>query len=433
MIAPCPNRGICVPSSSRRDDNWRSGLHVLVPDAHAVGMIGVIRSLGRAGYAVHACGCVPDALGLASRYASVAVCSPPYEDPGFLPWLRDYVARLGISAIVPSDAFLLAIRPAFPEFASLLPVPRDPGLVYAAISKHDVFRQLMGSRQAGAHLPPTRLLKPGDPLPSASEIEALGLPVFIKVDGVHAIASGGDGIFRAESVVTALARVAMLRERYSHLTLQGYVPGLGAGVYFLRWDGELRSEFMNICLHEVPHTGGFCSLRESWRHEAMREDARHKLQEIGWQGVAMLEYRWDSASGRFYFVELNARFWAALHLALFAGVDFPRLLVDAFHGRLEAPVTSYPVGLRCRLAAPFEISYLLSRWRDRALPLVSRLWSVVEFFMLFLDPRPRADLLFPGDRGLYWRQWARVMRTLLRGSAARRDRGATELRRETPG
>ena len=45
------------------DNGWRRELPVLVPEAETLGAIGVIRSLGRAGYPVHACA-VAEALGL---------------------------------------------------------------------------------------------------------------------------------------------------------------------------------------------------------------------------------------------------------------------------------------------------------------------------------------------------------------------------------
>jgi biotin carboxylase len=53
-------------------------------------------------------------------------------------------------------------------------------------------------------------------------------------------------------------------------------------------------------------------------------DAKVRAAHLGWQGVGMFEYRWDLTSGRFFLMEFNSRFWGSLHLAMFAGVDFPR-------------------------------------------------------------------------------------------------------------
>src|SRR3546814_15197257 len=43
---------------------------VLVPEPHALGMLAAIRSLGRAGYRVHAASPRPDAIGFLSRYCT---------------------------------------------------------------------------------------------------------------------------------------------------------------------------------------------------------------------------------------------------------------------------------------------------------------------------------------------------------------------------
>ena len=116
----------------------------------------------------------------------------------------------------------------------------------------------------------------------------------------------------------------------------------------------------------------------------------------------MMEYRWDEGNDRYYFVELNGRFWGSLHLALFAKVDFPTLLVDAFFGhrpnRFPKPVS----GVKCRHTVPGELQYVWSRIKSRNLPLRSKLWSALEFVFLSFSPTVHSDLLFPGDRQLYW-------------------------------
>ena len=126
----------------------------------------------------------------------------------------------------------------------------------------------------------------------------------------------------------------------------------------------------------------------------------------------MLEYRWDPETDRFHFIEMNGRFWGSLHLALFAGVDFPKVLLDAFLGRPVTPVTAFQQGIRCRYTFPKELQYVWSRLSDRKLSLRAKLWTIVEFVLLGLNPRVRSDLLFSRDRGLYWRRLVRFARTL---------------------
>lgn len=389
----------------------RAALPVLVPEAHAIGTIAVIRSLGRAGYPVHACATDRNALGLVSNYAVAGVVSPPYGDAAFLPWLADYVAAHRIAAIVPSEAFLLAIRPVFERYAALLPIPSDATLVYRNLSKAAVLDHLAGDARTARHLPPT-LVAEGPEAPAAEAFAAFDLPIFVKADAVDARSPiHASRVIRADSVAAARKAVGELLGNFSRVLAQGFVPGQGTGAYFLVDEHGIAQEFANRCLHEIPHTGGFCSLRESWWNEAMMEDARAKLRELGWKGVAMLEYRWDPRTGELHFIELNARFWAALHLALFAGVDFPRMLLDSFHGR-DVQRTSFPVGLQCRLTV-HDIGYVASRWRDPAVGMGSKLASVGGWMLRCLDPRIRSDLWFPRDSHLYWRQWGVFLRNAL--------------------
>lgn len=392
----------------------RSKLPVLVPNADAIGMIGVIRSLGRAGYPVHACSSQADALGLQSKFALRGECCPAYDDPGFLRWLDRYVSTHDIRCIVPSEGFLLAVRPALERYLPLLPVKPDAALIYGSLSKPAVIARLLETAAASAHLPPTLLLDDESALPGEEELAALGLPIFIKGDSTDDREGHANIVAPEHTAAAARERILALRPRYRRLLVQGFVPGQGTGAYFLMRDGKIIQEFMNRCLHEVPHTGGYCSLRDSWWHEAMMADARAKAAHLGWEGVIMFEYRWDPQTDRFWFIEINARFWAALHVALYAGVDFPTMLVDQFHGAGVRTAPTFPLGLQVRYTIPFEVGYVSSRWKDKRLPLFRRLGSIAGWFLRFLDPRIYSDLFFPGDRALYFRQWGRFIREIFR-------------------
>lgn len=111
---------------------------------------------------------------------ATGVVSPDYYDPGFLDWLRACVRRHDVLAIVPSEDFLCAVRPAFPELARLLMVTPDETTLYAGLSKCDVASALCSSpAQSGItdNLPPTLLVNLDDRLPDRAELEALGTPL----------------------------------------------------------------------------------------------------------------------------------------------------------------------------------------------------------------------------------------------------------------
>ncbi len=148
----------------------------------------------------------------------------------------------------------------------------------------------------------------------------------------------------------------------------------------------------------------------SWRR--WLADARLKLNALGWQGVGMFEYRWDASNGEFYLMELNGRFWGSLHLALFAGVDFPALLVACHLGR-DSKVVRQWSDVSSRYTFPREIEYVLSVLKDPKVPSSRKLRAVGEFFWLGFDPRVRGDLLYASDGSLYWRTVMRTARTQL--------------------
>jgi predicted ATP-grasp superfamily ATP-dependent carboligase len=394
--------------------DWRSYSPVLVTDAHALGSLAVIRSLGRAGYPVHACSERPDALGFFSTFCGPRATCPSYSDTGFLDWLRRYIKEHQIRAIIASEGFLLSIRAALEEFLPLLPFPAFEAVIYAAMSKADQFATMSQDPTSAAksHLPPFLLLQEEEEIPAAETFEALGRPLFLKVDGCYSRSDGGGSVHKAGTGAEARELAQKLRQEFTKVLVQGHVSGQGAGVFFLIWNGQPLAEFMHLRLHEVPHTGGVSSYRKSWWHQKMRDDALAKMKAMNWQGVGMMEYRWDPVTDQFCFLEMNGRFWGSLHLALFADVDFPTLLLDAFHGHPPSPLAGHGKNISCRYTFPRELMYLRSRWKDTQASWRSKMGDAMEFILLGLDPRVCSDLWFPGDRRLYFRQAVRAIREL---------------------
>ncbi len=391
---------------------------VAVMESYALGAVAAIRSLGKAGYEVYACSWQKDGLGLKSRFASHAVVHPRYETSEFLPWFRDFVDRHRIGMVIPSEGFVLGIRDCFSEFSHLLPMPGNADVVYSGFSKFDLFSAMRNAvAKTGfdhRHLPPFLLIADGDDTPHAHQIRDLGLPVFIKTDGCHGIDTVHGETYRENDSDRAIERIESLRKRFSKVLVQGFVPGKGAGVYFLIWNGSIVAEFSNVCLHEVPHTGGFCSLRTSYHHREMRDNALQVLEAMNWQGVAMIEYRWDPDTGDFWLIEMNARFWAALHLALYANIDFPKLLACAFFGQPMPSTEDFRDNVRCRWTVPMELAYVRSLMKDPDVPVARWLAAVGQFFVQGLNPRVRSDLWYPGDRRLYWYAWFQFVKGLFK-------------------
>ena len=387
---------------------------ILVTEAHALGAIGAIRSLGRAGYHVHAVSARDDALGLKSRFAARAVVCPDYDDAGYLDWLDDYLKRNAIDMIVPSDAFIDAVRPRFKQLSALLPLSNDADVVYRPTSKIDVFEAYSTADPAAGLLDhhPASLIVDRTAPPAVDALAGLGAAdggLFLKADRRYGRDGADAGVWYARDAEEAHRRLTALLEHYDRLLVQAACDGVQAGVCLLMVDGAPRAI---SCVHDVhrrPHSKGTMSLRRSWSCANLVADAIARLRHLGWQGCAMVEYRRDPATDGFNVIEINARYWQSLHLDLYSGVDFPKLQADWFFGASATPRPHQRMGVLCRDTWPGEVAHVTNELRHPDATPAQKLGAVAMFFLRFLDPRVRQDLMFPGDRGLYWRRLRRFL------------------------
>src|SRR5215469_5303154 len=132
------------------------------------------------------------------------------------------------------------------------------------------------------------------------------------------------------------------------MLVQEFCAGTGVGVEILLHRGECIAAFQHRRLKELPYTGGV-SVTAVAEHldEALLESSLTLLRTLQWDGVAMVEYKVDSA-GRAVLMEVNGRYWGTIALPVFAGVDFPLYHWQLLHGRhVEAPKT-YAEGIKWR-------------------------------------------------------------------------------------
>ncbi|WP_297188616.1 hypothetical protein [uncultured Porticoccus sp.] len=388
--------------------------NVLVAEANALGMIAVIRSLGEAGYRIFAIAPTPDALGFYSTFTSSYECHPSYTDSEFVPWLRSYIECNDIQMIVPSEGFLQAINAAYGEFSPLLPDAVDVEVVSTCLSKVATQARLKARLpELDWHIPVGGAVSSEAELGQLAIDDSMGTgPFFVKADAEKAKSNTGSKVIFCKDIHALHHHIRQLLPDYHSLLWQEYVPGKKVGVSLWRHQGEFMAESMVLGVHMQPWTGGMMSLRESFWHEAILADARKKMEILGWQGVAMMEYKWEPETDRFWFIEINARFWGYLHLDLYSGKNYPRLQTDAFFGHAVKNLGPPNRKVVCRHTVPGEIGYLLSRLRSRQ-PAIWQKWrSVAGFFCRFLDFRIKSDLWYPGDRMLYVRSWVAYFKSM---------------------
>ncbi|HEX6750634.1 MAG TPA: ATP-grasp domain-containing protein [Longimicrobium sp.] len=382
---------------ARPRDVRRPHATVLVTDGEQRAALAIVRSLGATGHRVHVCSARTRSLAGASRWCRGQARVPdPLADPGaFADAVAGCAAAWGADVLLPvSEAALLAILPRRERFAGIQ-IPFPGAEAFRRVCDKAAVATV--AARVGIHVPAQRAVYDADecaaaagglrfPLvvkPSRSVADAGGRRVKTSV----AYASDADELASIAETIPAAAYPLLLQER---------ITGPGIGVFLLLRDGEVAAAFAHRRIREKPPSGGVSVYRESTPlPPELLERSRALLAEFGWEGVAMVEYKLDAATGTPYLMEINGRFWGSLQLAADAGVDFPALLVGDAKPAGDPP--PWRVGIRSRWEWG-EVDHLLLRLRrspsELALPggAPGRMRAVLDFFRAAAAPGSRAEV-----------------------------------------
>ena len=337
---------------------------VLVTDGEHRAALAVVRSLGRAGFRVVVVSSHRRSLAGASRYAAQAVTAPdPLAAPdAFTSTVVDIARRVRADVVLPvTDPALRCLLPARDALTGVVPFG-SPEVVRRAGDKPEVLRL---AATLGIPVPPQRLLT------TAADADDAGLvgvswPLVVKPGS--SVKDGPDGPIKlgvswAHDADELRAIAGQLPAAAYPLLLQERIAGPGTGVFLLRWDGRTLATFAHERIREKPPSGGVSVCCISVAPEpALVRQAESLLAALDWQGPAMVEFKRDAQTGVAYLMEVNGRFWGSLQLAVDAGVDFPRILVDAALGRPAASIPIAQPGVRLRWWWG-EVDHLLARLR----------------------------------------------------------------------
>jgi predicted ATP-grasp superfamily ATP-dependent carboligase len=335
-------------------------VNVLVTDGEQRASLSVVRSLGRTGYRVHVSSHERRSLAGASRFATATalVPSPLLAPAEYTDAIAELVRRRRVDVLLPvTEQSLLALLPARDRFAGVS-VAAPPLDALRRISNKSEL--LVHADKQGIAVPRQAVLE--SPGTARDALGALSFPVVVKP--ARSIHEGGFfNVKHAAGAAELAARLAAFPPAAYPLIVQERIVGPGTGIFLLLWDGRLLATFAHRRLREMPPSGGVSVYSESIAADpALVAASRALLDDFGWHGVAMVEYKRDARTGTPYLMEINGRFWGSLQLAVDAGVDFPALLVAAALGQPVAPVERYRIGVRLRWAWG-DLEHLITRMR----------------------------------------------------------------------
>ncbi|MFV1985833.1 MAG: ATP-grasp domain-containing protein [Gemmatimonadota bacterium] len=382
---------------------------VLITCGEQRSALSIVRSLGRAGFRVRVCSSRAPSLAGASRFADEehVVPDPVIRPEAFAVALTGLIEKLRPDLVIPvTEAALLAsLSIETGRSGTKFPFP-DLERFAAVCDKTRVFE---AARAEGISVPREVVLNRRSDL--AGAFVDISFPVVIK----PARSVSGNSVERSKHVVlhatdsAALsAAVDLLPDEAFPVHVQQRIVGPGIGVFLLRWEGRTLAEFAHRRIREKPPSGGVSVLCESVEVDPDLLDASLRLlARFEWEGVAMVEYKRDAATGRAYLMEINGRFWGSLELAVKSGVDFPRQLAAAALGNAVEPIGRYRVGVRNRWVWG-DVDHLIMRLRRSAAQLSlphgapGRVRVVIDFFLAFLWARPEVFQI--SDPAPAWRE-----------------------------
>ena len=390
---------------------------VLITSGDARTCLAAVRSLGRNGIEVKVADQERMPLAGFSRYCRGVVRYPsPRRDPErFFAFLSSHLRKERYEVVLPveQDIFYLFSKHR-DELGRLTKIPvAEFSAFQTAYDKALTFK---AAAALGIPAPTTYFVE------SRAQVEELARQIQFPVVIKPRMGSGSRAVSYAANA-TELVRLWQEVHRVQPRPLiQERIPNggeaIGVSVLF-NSHSELRARFVHRRIREFPLSGGPSTLRESVSRPEIADVAVRFLRELGWSGVAMVEFKVDPRDGVAKLIEVNPKFWGSLNLAIASGVDFPALLYrTAVHGDV-APVLEYRLGVRSRFL-PGDLLHFLGN-PDR--------WRIKPPFFRFHEPGTFGDIWDSSDRLpgfafpliMLWRGWRPgAMRHVLRRSKAER-------------
>lgn len=347
-------------------------MRVLIADSDSRQALAATRSLAKAGHVVFNAAERSPSLAGSSKYSDGQLrCSSADREPErYVADISALASAHAIDLLLPMtevSTWLLSAQRELLPGGCLLPFADAERLQMAS----DKAAMVTLARELAVPVPRTVLCH--DAEGALLAISELPFPVVLKPSRSRVRTAEGwvsNRVAYATDEAELRARLAQLQSASFPLLLQERIRGHGIGFFACYDRGRLVATFAHRRLREKPATGGVSVLSESIPVPPRALDlGRRLLERLDWHGVAMVEFKEDERDGSLRLMEINARFWGSLQLAIHAGVDFPVILAGMAGGTPPANPPEYRSGARSRWLIG-DVDSLIgsmrgpSRWRS---------------------------------------------------------------------
>jgi predicted ATP-grasp superfamily ATP-dependent carboligase len=402
---------------------------VILLDGNQRSSLAVVRSLGGKGISVYVGAETEPSLAARSRYCKAAFPYPsPASDPGaFLSRILQITRQNPEALLLPmTDVTMGEILGNADRFPESIRIPFGGYRQYSALSdKAHLFRQ---ARALGVATPVTVFSTDLDSCATRTGTDPLAdrelsYPVVVKPAASRIRTAGGwisTTVGYARSPGQLQAMLSGGSTPGAAFLIQEKIRGPGIGIFLLLAEGKVLARFAHQRVREKPPSGGVSVVCRSIEPPADALRAAESLMgSSGWSGVAMVEFKHDLRDGQCKLMEVNARFWGSLQLAVSSGVDFPHLLYNAVTGNKPEKAVSYRKGLYSRWELG-DLDHLLIRMKGsrRGLNLPpgapSKRETLSRFLKDFFQPEIRSEVFRGDDPGPFFFELNRYVKDILR-------------------
>jgi D-aspartate ligase len=368
--------------------------------------VGIARDLAGRGMRVVGLSAHPQIYGNFTRYCEVRQAPNSQEQPDALTeFLLQAAGELRGAVIFPTrDLDVLFLdrhrdrlephyRLAIPPRLSLLRVLNKHALVQAA-------------REGGVAVPRTLALQSGEELGRVEE--EVGFPCVVKpISSYHWRETnnwervGGRKAFLVSTPQELKREYERVSEAHSEILVQEWIPGdteniavLGA---YVGEDSQPLASFTARKVVQSPDDFGTGCVVRSEEIPELFEPTLRLWQILGYQGMAEVEFKCDSRTGKFMLIEMNTRHWDQHSLGGASGINLSLTAYRHLTGQSVAPLRT--TTKRATWIAEDALLFYSLRGIYRRQLRLGRLWQQLSgprIYGIFswADPRPFVRYMF---------------------------------------
>ena len=359
----------------------------------------VVRSMARNGLTVHAVVNTADGQSAHSRFTESAwILENRPGSRGFEHEMKSLVEKLDVGSIMPvSEAYhnaLIAVRERFEPDVHLFSPSRDS---FDKATDKDFMQTL--SMELG--VPVARGMRLDQLMDKGGDELRFPLVLRTRQQNVQKAKAPWKAAYaKTKDELGILFR--QIEEFADNVIVQEYHAGVEDHVQILMHDGDLVMAGDYIGEHHMPLAGGVTVQRVSCHHEDLVQDAAGLLRAIDYEGIAGVQFHYDTDSDRYIFLEINPRFSGGLPTVIMAGFEASFMLWQSHFEPEKMLKCRYRLGLRTRILGG-DANWLLGMMRKDDLPPdqrhMGKLEAMAEFIwncgpwtkddsFLLRDPKP---------------------------------------------